>query len=85
MITASSSTKPAAAKSAAPIPPALALTLTSDFASAISCRISVETSRLALATSWPMDGSCLGLDHGGSGGPGRCGVGHVCSLRSTLT
>src|SRR3954449_7339030 len=60
MITASRRRKPAAANSAAPIPPARTLILTSDFASAISLRISVETSRLAEATSWPIEGSGSG-------------------------
>ena len=74
MITPSSSTKAAAANSAAPSPPALTLTLTSDFTSAISCWISEETSRLALATSSPIDGSSCGLVDG-SGLLGRgCGV-----------
>src|SRR4051812_41819342 len=60
MITASRMRNAAAANSAAPIPPARTLTFTSDFASAISLRISVETSRLAEATSWPIEGSGSG-------------------------
>src|SRR3954471_4162005 len=60
MITASRMRNAAAANSAAPIPPARTLTFTSDFARAISLRISVETSRLAEATSWPIDGSGSG-------------------------
>src|SRR3954463_13837588 len=60
MITASTRMKPAAANSAAPMPPFLTLIATSDFASAISLRISVETSRLAEATSCPIELSYSG-------------------------
>ena len=57
MISAIRAKKPAAANIAMPIPPALTLTWISDFASLISLRIRLETSRLASETSRPIVGS----------------------------
>ncbi len=56
-MTASTARKPAAANRPIPVPPALTLTLSSDFASWISLEISVEMSRLASVTRRPMVGS----------------------------
>src|ERR671914_1247249 len=60
MMTASTSTNAAAANSPRPIPPAVKLTLSSDFASSISLLISVRRSRWASVTSRPMVGSSAG-------------------------
>src|SRR3954449_10969414 len=56
-IAAKASRTPAAAKAAAPIPPRLAETVTSVFASSISERISVDMSAMALLASVPTEGS----------------------------
>src|SRR4051794_31224869 len=62
MISAITTKKAAAANSAMPMPPDLTLNWISDFASWISLRIRLETSRVASETRRPMVGSlsCTG-------------------------
>src|SRR3954447_2940695 len=81
---ANASMTPAAAKAAAPIPPRLAETVTSVFASSISERMSVDMSAIALLARVPTVGSAGPVDRtagevvetlGATGGSSLIGAG----------